>query len=79
MGQVVYRAHFINHTCSARQVNVEFTHPGKLGKDARVLVRATRCLLAGQEMFADYGVGFAIEDSVYLCHKCGRRGQNKPK
>ena len=43
---------------------------GELGKDARVLVRATRDLIAGEEMFADYGEGFTFEDSVCLCHKC---------
>ena len=74
-----YKAHFINHTCSARHVNVEFTHPGELGKDARVLVRATRYLIAGEEMFADYGEGFTFEDSVCLCHQCDRGGQNQPK
>ena len=62
--------HFINHTCSARDVNGEFTHLGELGKDARVLARATRGLSAGQEMFAEYGVGFTFEDSVCLCNKC---------
>ena len=71
--------HFINHTCRSRHVNVEFNHPGELGKDARVSARATRDLLAGEEMFADYGVGITFEDSVCLCHKCGRGGQNKPK
>ena len=54
------------------------THPGELGKDARVLAWATRDLLAGEEMFADYGVGFTLEDSVCLCHQCGRGGRNKP-
>ena len=36
------------------------THPGELGKDARVLAWATRDLLAGEEMFADYGVGLPL-------------------
>ena len=65
-GSSEYKTHFINHTCSARHVNVEFTHPEEFGKDARVLVRATRGLLAGEEMFVDYGVGFSFEDSVCL-------------
>ena len=78
-GSSEYKAHFINHTCSALHVNVEFTHPGEIGKDARVLVRATRGLTAGEEMFADYGEGFTFENSVCLCHKCDRGGQNKLK
>ena len=45
-------------------VSTKRTHPGELGKDARVLAWATRDLLAGEEMFADYGVGFTFEDSV---------------
>ena len=78
-GSSEYKAHFINHTCSSRHVNVEFTHPGELGKDARVWARATRDLLAGEEMFADYGEGFTFEDSVCLCHQCGHGGRNKPR
>ena len=58
--------------------HVEFTHPGELGKDARVWARATRDLLAGDEMFADYGEGFTFEDNVCLCHQCGHGGRNKP-
>ena len=44
-----------------------------------MLVRATRGLTAGEEMFADYGEGFTFENSVCLCHKCDRGGQNKLK
>ena len=44
-----------------------------------MFVRATRDLIAGEEMFADYGEGFTFEDSVCLCHKCDHGGQNKPK
>ena len=74
-----FETHFTNHTCSARHVNVEFTHPGELGKDARVLVRASRGMVAGEKIGADYGGGYTFEDSVCVCHKCGQGGQNKMK
>ena len=49
MGRVgtKYRAHAMNHTCSAEYSNALITHTGELASRAQVLVRACKAIARG--------------------------------
>ena len=64
-----YRAHAMNHTCGAADSNAVITHTGDIARKAQVLVRATRDIAKGREVFACYGP----KDKIRFFDQCGCR------
>ena len=69
----LFRAHAMNHTCSAEHSNALITHTGELGTKAQVLVRARKPIGAEVEIFANYGLVDKIrffDNCRCRCHAC---------
>ena len=64
-----YRAHAMNHTCGAADSNAVITHSGDIARKAQVLVRATRDIAKGRDVFACYWP----KDKIRFFDQCGCR------
>ena len=67
-----YRGHA--NTCSAEDSNAVIIHTGELGRKTQVLVRASKAITAGLEIFAIYGPKDKIrffDNNGCRCHVCG--------